>query len=405
MLILVLVFGAGIRISHTEVLARELAEKLGIPFLLTWGAMDVWPSDHVLNAGGFGVCGPRGGNFTVQNADLIIGIGTRFSQMLTGGKLEHFGRAAKKVMVDIDKEELTKFEDKGLDFDEKVHADLRNFLPQFVSALDDYVVSDISEWLRYVNQVKSSFPLCIEADYESKDEVDANVFIDALSLEAKEGDIIITDAGGNLTWTMQGFKTKEDQRLFSAWNHSPMGYSLAGAIGAAFANPGKDIICIIGDGGLQMCAEELATVARYDLPIKIFIFNNQGHGIQKQTIETWLDGRYEALDKKTGLFFPDFAKLADAYSLPVTAIASHANIRNVLKEILGKTGPVVIDVAINPDQRIRPMLTFGRPLEDQGPVLPREQFLEHMLIDPLPESLTVAEATASARMEAGSNVA
>ena len=336
---------------------------------------------------------------------MIIGIGPRFTQMLTGGKLEHFGRAAKKVMVDIDKEELTKFEDKGLDFDEKVHADLRNFLPQFVSALDDYVVSDISEWLRYVNQVKSSFPLCIEADYESKDEVDANVFIDALSLEAKEGDIIITDAGGNLTWTMQGFKTKEDQRLFSAWNHSPMGYSLAGAIGAAFANPGKDIICIIGDGGLQMCAEELATVARYDLPIKIFIFNNQGHGIQKQTIETWLDGRYEALDKKTGLFFPDFAKLADAYSLPVTAIASHANIRNVLKEILGKTGPVVIDVAINPDQRIRPMLTFGRPLEDQGPVLPREQFLEHMLIDPLPESLTVAEATASARMEAGSNVA
>jgi acetolactate synthase I/II/III large subunit len=166
---------------------------------------------------------------------------------------------------------------------------------------------------------------------------------------------------------MQGFKVKDRQRLFSAWNHSPMGYSLAAAYGASFASTGTNVICIIGDGGLQMCVEELATVARHQLPIKIFIFNNKGHGIQKQTIETWLEGRYEALDHETGLYFPDFIKLADSYGLRGVAVTSHNALRDQLRDILAHKGPVVCDVAITPNQRIRPMLTFGRPLEDQSP--------------------------------------
>lgn len=383
----VLVFGAGVRIAKMAEDSRRLVERLGIPTLLTWGAMDIFPADYPLNVGGFGVCGPRAGNFVIQNADLVVGLGTRFSQMLTGGKLEHFAREAKKIMVDIDTEELGKFDGRGLKFDFVAEADLRELIPHWLTAMSGYTPPTYKEWFDYIGGCKQEFPMCTPSDYVNKDAVDANVFIDALSAAAAENDIIITDAGGNLTWTMQGFKVKKGQRLFSAWNHSPMGYSLGAAYGASFANPDKRVIAIIGDGGLQMCVEELATIARHNLPVKIFIFNNQGHGIQKQTIETWLEGRYEALDHDTGLYFPNFAKLAEAYGLPSFAIANHTDLQEKLREALAEPGPAVCDVAITPNQRIRPMLTFGRPLEDQAPLLDRRVIREHMLIDLVQESL------------------
>lgn len=382
----VVVYGAGVRIAHMEDAIRNVADVLGVPFLLTWGAMDIWPYSHPLHAGGVGVCAPRSGNFIIQNADLIIGIGTRFSQMIIGGKSELFGRGAKKVMIDIDPEEINKFSSGGMKLDMSIQCNLQEFVPQFSLALQSYMSLHRPEWEHYIEEVKRSFPICKPEDYDTKEPVDANVFVDALSDAAKEGDIILTDAGSNLTWTMQGFRVKPRQRLLSAWNHSPMGYSLAAAVGAAFADPSKEIIAIIGDGGLQMCVGELATIARHNLPIKLFIFNNKGHGIQKQTIETWLDARYEALDYATGLFFPDFEKLADAYNLPFARITSHKHIHGQIDSVLGRTGPVVIDVAINPNQRILPMLTFGRPLEDQAPLLNRKIFQRHMLIEPLPES-------------------
>ena len=234
---------------------------------------------------------------------------------------------------------------------------------------------------------KRDFPICSPEDYTTRKEVDAHVFIDALSEQCKDGDIVITDAGGNLTWTMQAFKVKPKQRLFSAWNHSPMGYSLAGAIGASLAAPEKDVVCIIGDGGLQMCIEELATVRRNDLPIKIFLFNNHGHGIQKQTIETWLEGRYEGVNHESGLYFPDFNKVAEAYGLPTATIDRHKDLGAKIKQVLARSGPVFCNVEISPDMRIHPMLTFGRPLEDQAPLMAREKFVASMVIPPLPQSL------------------
>lgn len=383
----VFMFGAGIVIARAEDLARELVEKTQIPFLLTWGAMDVWPYSHPLNIGGFGVCGPRAGNFAVQNSDLIIAIGTRLSQMLTGGRLEHFGRAAKKIVVDIDGEELRKFEGRGLQIDAPIRSEIRTFLKRSNDLLSDYAPKAYVDWLKVIEKWKREFPICSPQYYEMRKEVDAYVFIDALSEECKEGDIIITDAGGNLTWTMQAFKVKRNQRVFSAWNHSPMGYSLPAAYGASFADRGKQIICIIGDGGLQMCIEELATVARHDLPIKIFLFNNRGHGIQKQTLDTWFSSRYEAVDYPTGLYFPDFIKVAEAYGIAAVTIASHEHLNEKIREILQCRGPVLCNVEINPGQKIQPMLTFGRPLEDQEPLLERKQFLENMLIEPVTESL------------------
>jgi acetolactate synthase I/II/III large subunit len=382
----VIIFGAGVAIAKAQNKIKKLAAKLGIPFLLTWGAKDIWENSHQMNIGGIGVAGPRYGNLAVQNSDLIIAIGTRLSQMITGGKLEYFGREAKKVIVDIDIEEIEKFKGKGIKIDLAIQSEIHSFVDSFDSQLGVYEQPDYAEWLNQIDRWKTSFPLVSSKDFESKKEVDAYIFVDALSDECKEGSIILTDAGGNLTWVMQAFKVKKGQRLFSAWNHSPMGYSLAAACGASFVDKSKDVICVIGDGGLQMCIEELATIARHQLPIKIFLFNNHGHGIQKNTLNTWLDGRYEAVDYDSGLYFPDFNKVAAAYDIKAVNIDTHKNLNSKIKEVLVNPGPIFCNVEINPEQKIEPFLTFGRPLEDLGPLLDRKTFYENMIIDPIKEA-------------------
>ena len=177
---------------------------------------------------------------------------------------------------------------------------------------------------------------------------------------------------------MQAYKLRARQMLFSAFNHSPMGYALPAAIGAQFAAPEKQVVCIIGDGGLQMNIQELETINHYQLPIKIFLVNNEGYGIIKQTIDTWLNSRYVGTDEKSGLGFPDFKKVANAYKIKAQEILDHKNINDKIQEALGFEGPLLIDVRVSPNQKILPKLAFGRPIEDMDPLLPREEFEANM---------------------------
>lgn len=218
--------------------------------------------------------------------------------------------------------------------------------------------------------------------YEQKTKVNTYVFMDVLSKESSEGEVVITDAGGNLTWTMQGFRVKENQRLISAFNHSPMGYSLPASIGAAFAS-NKRVVCIIGDGGLQINVQELASVRYHDLPIKIFLVNNHGHGIIRQTLDTWLNSRYNAIDSSSGLPDPDFVKVAQAYGLKTETIQHHGELRDKIRRVLDSEGPVLCNVEVLPDQKIQPKLVFGRPIEDSDPLLGREEFYRNMIVKPL----------------------
>lgn len=151
-----------------------------------------------------------------------------------------------------------------------------------------------------------------------------------------------------------------------------MGYALPASIGAAFTTH-KNILCLIGDGGLMMCLQELATVIRYHIPIKIFIFNNHGHSIQKQTLETWLKGRFSAVDVPSGLSFPDFQKVAKAFGISTLTLDRHQDLSKKLLRILSMRGPVLVNVEIDPDARIVPMLKFGAGLENMDPKLPEEE--------------------------------
>ncbi len=362
----VLIYGAGIRLGKAEVQARDFAIKMGIPVLLTWGGTDLLSANDPINAGRLGVCGPRGGNFAVQNADLIIAVGTRLNQMVTGGRSDLFAPDARKVMVDIDPEELGKFQENEVKLDMKIQESALNFFEMCRSLSLNCNRKRYDTWWVRIKQWNKQYPICPDENKLREKDVDAYVFLTELSEHLRTEDIVIPDTGGNLSWTMQTIGLKLGQRVFSAWNHTPMGYALPASIGAAFSS-GRRVICIIGDGGLMMCLQELATVERYQLPIKIFVFNNHGHGIQKQTLDTWLDSRYEAVDEKTGLCFPDFQKVGAAFQMTTSTIRNHKELTSSLTTALGNDGPELCNVEICPDQKIIPMLKYGAGLEDLEP--------------------------------------
>ncbi len=367
----ILILGLGIQSAHVQAQAIEFAERYKIPIVCTWGGADAVPHDHELNMGCIGVCGPRGGNFGVQSADLVIALGTRLSPMVTGGKQNLFAPLAKKVMVDIDPEELSKFDAETFILDLPILADLRDFFTACQSLYSEVEHQVDPAWRCLIQSWCHRYPLC-SVDLEKQEgRIHPHLFVKKISHLASEGAIIIGDTGANISWTMQAFETKRNQRIFSAWNHTPMGYSLPASIGAALAS-GQEVICFIGDGGLMMCLQELATIRRHNLPIKVFIFDNQGHGIQKQTIDTWLNSHYAAVDASTGLYFPDYQKVVEAFDLPFYELKTHRDLTR-LPDIWAQRGPFVCNVEMIESQKIVPMLKFGAGLEDLDPKLPREE--------------------------------
>jgi len=377
----IILIGGGIRIAHVEKEVKRLIEVLGFPVVKTWGAFDILPSDYSLLIGTPGVYGNRGANFAVQNADLLITLGSRLDTRLTGGKPATFAREAKKIVVDIDKAELDKR--RGLTPDLAINSDLKEFLGVMLKHLGKLKKPEVSNWLKKCQVWKKKYPIVLPEYFKEKKDVNAYAFIKTLSEELDSRAVIIPDEGGNLTWTIQAFKLKEGQRLFSALGNSPMGYSFPAAIGASFALGKKEIICIDGDGGFQINIQDLETVVHHKLPIKIFIINNRGYGIIQQFQETWCAGRYAASTEDSGYSVPDFVKIAKAYGLETVSIKNHREMRRKIREVLRYKGPVLCDVRINKKQRLIPKLEFGRPLEEISPLLDRKEFIKEMIIKPL----------------------
>jgi acetolactate synthase-1/2/3 large subunit len=222
--------------------------------------------------------------------------------------------------------------------------------------------------------------------YNQKDYVNPYCFIDRLSNKLNKKDIVLTDDGGHLTWTIQAFKVKKGQRVFSAFGNSPMGYAFPAALGASLANKKKRIICIDGDGSIQINIQELQTMVANNLPIKLFIINNDGYGIIKQFQELYLNKRYEASISSKGVTNPNFKKISNAYGINYSEIKSNNQIDNVLNKILNSKKPEFVNVIIDPNQKIIPKLQFGKPIEDLSPLLPRSEFKKNMIIPSLKEN-------------------
>jgi acetolactate synthase-1/2/3 large subunit len=369
-----LLIGHGVRLSHATKEINELVNKLNIPFVVSWGGFDIIPHDHPLFIGDIGVYGSRGGNFAVQNCDLLISIGSRLDTRQTGGDLKTFSRESFKVMVDIDTNEI--YKDRGLKIDLPITCDAKQFITEWSNNLTPYIINN--EWLEVYTKYKN---LKLDNRPLKSDVLTSYEFLEYLNTQLPPNSTIIPDEGGHLVWSMQSLKPKNNQRVFSNFGNSSMGYGLPAAIGASINNP-YPVICIDGDGGFQMNIQELQTVKHYNLPVKIFIMNNNCYGIIKQFQDSYFDSRYIATETKD-YTAPDFVKIATAYGIKAIE-ANKTNYQDVINLALQEKGSILVNVIIDKEQKLTPKLEFGNPLEDMSPYLDDETIKNNMIIDMIP---------------------
>lgn len=382
----VLVFGWGIHLAGAETVARAVADKLKFPTAMTWAALDLLPYRHPLAVGGFGTHGIRSANFVVQNADMVLSVGSRLDTKATGTPPSSFAREAKIVMVDIDASELNKFKKVGLHIHLSIEADAARFLRLLNERLRPHDIPAIDRWWERVRAWMERYPVCLPS-YREEKAVNPYVLVKALSEVLEEGEVIFSDTGCALAWMMQAFEFKERQRFFHAFNYTPMGYGLPGAIGAALARPGRRIILVTGDGSLQLNIQELITVMHHRLPVKILLINNHGHSMVQQTQEMWLGSKYYATSVEGGLAFPDFVAVASAYGFPTETLVWKNEVEEKLALAIKSEGAFFLNIDINSRHRVIPQVQFGRPNEDASPLLDRAEFLANMIVRPLPVSL------------------
>lgn len=369
-----LLIGHGVRLSNSVEEINNLINKLKIPFVVSWGGFDIIPHSHPQFIGDIGVYGSRGGNFAIQNCDLLISIGSRLDTRQTGGDLKTFSRESFKVMVDIDKNEI--FKGRGLNIDLPVICDAKIFINKWNDNLPKFELD--SDWFNKCNNWKN---LKLDNRPLKPDILTSYEFLEHLNLNLPENSIILPDEGGHLVWSMQSLKAKSHQRIFSNFGNSSMGWGLPAAIGAAIGT-NKTIVCIDGDGGFQMNIQELQTIKHYNLPIKIFIMNNNCYGIIKQFQDSYFNSRYIATENPD-YNTPDFIKIAEAYGIKAVE-ANKNNYKDIINLALNETGSILVNVIIDKDQKLIPKLEFGNPLEDMSPYLDNEQIKNNMIIDMIP---------------------
>ena len=369
----IIIAGHGIKLSKSTKLLEKFAKKSNIPYLYTWSSADQFNFNSKLNAGSFGVAATRGGNFSIQNSDLVIALGARFSPSLVGGNPKLFAPKAKKIIVDIDNHEFSNHRLPSVNL--KIHSDVSLFLKKI---LHNKILKKEESWIDRVNFFKKKYPVFQKSKNLSKKHLDPYYFFDTLSHLIKKNSILIPDASANLIWAMQAFKVIKKVKIFTAFNHSPMGYSIAASIGAFLGSKKNTIIATIGDGSVPMNVQELETIKNYNIDVKIFVFNNKGYSLIKQTQETWLKGKYSGVDKSSGLSLPDNLRVAKAYGIKTMSIMNNQNLEKNISKALKIKGPVLIDLNINPLTRVEPKIEYGKPLHDMSPSLPKKEIIDNM---------------------------
>ncbi len=378
--------GQGIKMAGAVDTFMGLVEKKRIPFVTARNANQLVDWDHPLYVGRPGTFAQRGANFAVQNADVYIAVGTRLSLPQTGYNSKDFARNAVKVMVDMDKAELEK---KTLSIDVKVHSDANDFLKELGGQLEG-VCLNTGEWASQCSLWKKKYPVVLPEYRTQTRPVNSYYFVDVLSDVLEKEDIVVTDMGLAFQGTHQAFKVKKGQKFFTNSGFASMGWGLPASIGACIAAGKRRVVCIAGEGGLQMTIQELATIMHHQLPIKLFVYNNGGYLTIKQSQEIAFQGRLMGCNQATGLSFPDLVKMGEAYKIKTVRIDDQNNLKGEVQKIVGYDGPVICELMMDPDQpqipksipRMMPDGTMARaPLEDLYPFLDRAELDENMIAE------------------------
>ena len=385
----VIIAGNGSRFSGEYETFLKIVETLGIPVTTVWNAHDLIWNEHPCYAGRPGADGDRAGNFVVQNCDLLLILGARMHIRQVGFNWQTFARAATKVMVDADVVEMNK---PTLPIDHKINADLRQFLPRLLERFEGWTRPNAHvEYLAWCRaRVKRYTVVQPYHSTTAAGTVSSYNFIEALFAELTANDIIVTGDGTAAVVTFKVARIKPRQRLFTNKGCASMGYDLPAAIGAAHARPGARVICITGDGSIMMNLQELQTIVGQNLPIKIFLLNNDGYHSIRQSQHNYFDGFEIGCGPASGLTFPDFGRIAAGFGIKYSRISTLETMPGDIAASLAQSdGPSFCEVMIDKSQFFEPRLSsktlpdgsmVSAPLEDMAPFLDRAELEENMLI-------------------------
>ena len=379
-----IVAGHGIRLSGRKSNFIKLLDKFKIPVVTTFNGFDLIPDNHPCFIGRIGTIGQRCGNFALQNADVVLFLGSRNNIRQISYNWENFAKNAYKIIVDIDNAELQKPTVKP---DMAINIDLEDFLPLLAESAGEITKPD---WLDFCKKLKEKYSFENTAEYKHTDKINAYGAVRRITELLPQGAACVLGNATAIIASMQTALIKENQRYFSNSGDASMGYDVPAAIGACVASGNQSTFCITGDGSIMMNIQELQTIKHNNLPVKIFIINNDGYISIKQTQNNFFEGRNTGAGTNSGVSIPDFVKVGSAFGIESFRITRPDEIDGAINKMINSKTPLICEIMVNPDYIFSPKLSSKKladgtmispSLEDMYPFLPREEFEQNMIKD------------------------
>lgn len=382
----VVLAGAGVRLSGEHAAFLAFVERIGVPVVTGWNAHDTIDDGHPLYVGRPGSLGNRGGNFAVQTADYVLVLGSRLNIRQISFNWRSFARDAKVAMVDVDAAEMAK---PTLSLHRPIHADLRDVFT-VAAALPTPAIDAAREraaYLAWSRERTARYPVVLPEYWEQASPINPYCFGAALFAELEEDDIVVTGDGTACVTVFQAAALKRGQRLFTNSGCASMGYDLPAAIGACYASGARRVICLAGDGSIMMNLQELQTIVGANLPVKLFVLNNDGYHSIRQAQQNYFPDNIVGCGPDSGVTFPDYQRLAHGFGLPASRVADHAGLPAAIRAALAGPGAHLCEVMLDKTQAFAPKVSSRRlddgtmvssPLEDMAPFLPRDELREAM---------------------------
>lgn len=377
--------GSGVCLSNAQKQFLQLVKNLNIPVLTTWKTIDLLDEKNPLFIGRPGSIASRGANFNLQNSDLFISVGARMDLPQTAFNHKNFAKNAKKIIVDIDENEIKKL---NMNIDIKFVCDAKLFIDELYKNKEKIIYKD-NGWIKQCKNLLNKYPLALNEYLKLKKYVNSYVFIDALSQEMSEKDVLIPGSSGSCSEiTCQCFKVKKGQVVLNNQGLGSMGFGLPASIGACIASGKKRTICINGDGGFLLNVQELEVVKRLNLPIKFFILNNGGYGSIRNMQNSHFNGYYVGSEKTSGLTLPDIRKIAKSYGIQTSKIDNHKKLNEKIRKVLNCKGPHICEIIITPNQQTQPKVSskklengsmISMPIENMYPFLSEEELDKNII--------------------------
>ena len=352
--------GNGIKLAGATDMLYQLMNKLHIPAETTWKTIDMFGEDEALYVGHPGIMGDRGANLILQEADLILSVGCRLDTSVTAFNDKNFGKFAKKVIVDIDENEIRRMD---VDKEEAVACDAKVFLQELLSQAegDENALkfkerrNEWEQWITHCKELRMKYPVITKEHAEAEGHVSAYYFIGRLCELLREDDVIVPESsGGAGEITYQAFQLKKGQKMKNAAGLGSMGFGLPYAVGSCIANDRRRTILINGDGAFQLNIQELETLHRLKLPVKIFIWSNDGYASIRAMQRNNFEGHYVASEAGSGLTMPNISKVAQAYGFQTYRIHNNEELDKALPEMMKDDEPLLCELMVLPEETVSP---------------------------------------------------